>query len=238
MSTRVNPIRLFVTHCVGGKRRLHAGFRISRSVGNFLLHQHQPAAGEAADRQGESQREDLRRQIAPCEVDRGAAGGVPDRARAGAVSNELCQGRRPPDRRHGELRFHRAAAEGHQGSRGRGERLERAQFDRCAAPPGAPSRNDALGHDRIQARLTAAVGDQWRRGRESSNSTGQRGPRCAIAPRRARRAAPASWSRHIDAENLDDQRGALVGFLIRHLAHRRRHGVFAAQGLHAAQDCA
>jgi hypothetical protein len=37
------------------------------------------------------------------------------------------------------------------------------------------------------------------------------------------------------AEYLNDERGAIIRILIRHLAHRCRHGVFAAQRWYTAQ---
>jgi len=61
-----NPIRLFVTHAWVDNDDYSRVFEYLEAS-ELLLRQYQPASGKAADRQ-ESQREDLRRQIAPCEV--------------------------------------------------------------------------------------------------------------------------------------------------------------------------
>jgi len=37
------------------------------------------------------------------------------------------------------------------------------------------------------------------------------------------------------AKDLDNQGGTVIGFLIRHLAHRCGHGILAAQRLHSAE---
>ena len=67
MSTRVNPIRLFVTHCWEENDDYTRVFEYLEAPGTFYyLNTSQPQAKRPIDK--ESQREDLRRQIAPCEV--------------------------------------------------------------------------------------------------------------------------------------------------------------------------
>jgi hypothetical protein len=67
MSTRVNPIRLFVTHCWEENDDYARVFEYLEAPGTFYyLNTSQPQAKRPIDK--ESQREDLRRQIAPCEV--------------------------------------------------------------------------------------------------------------------------------------------------------------------------
>jgi hypothetical protein len=67
MSTRVNPIRLFVTHCWEENDDYTRVFEYLEAPGTFYyINTSQPQAKRPIDR--ESQREDLRRQIAPCEV--------------------------------------------------------------------------------------------------------------------------------------------------------------------------
>jgi hypothetical protein len=67
MSTRVNPIRLFVTHCWEENDDYTRVFEYLEAPGTFYyINTSQPQAKRPIDK--ESQREDLRRQIAPCEV--------------------------------------------------------------------------------------------------------------------------------------------------------------------------
>ena len=67
MSTRVNPIRLFVTHFWEENDDYSRVFEYLEAPGTFYyLNTSQPQAKRPIDK--ESQREDLRRQIAPCEV--------------------------------------------------------------------------------------------------------------------------------------------------------------------------
>lgn len=67
MSTSVNPIRLFVTHAWTDNDDYVRVFEYLEASGTFYyLNSSQPQAKRPIDR--ESQREDLRRQIAPCEV--------------------------------------------------------------------------------------------------------------------------------------------------------------------------
>jgi hypothetical protein len=67
MSTRVNPIRLFVTHCWEENDDYTRMFEYLEAPGTFYyINTSQPQAKRPIDK--ESQREDLRRQIAPCEV--------------------------------------------------------------------------------------------------------------------------------------------------------------------------
>jgi len=67
MSARVNPIRLFVTHSWEENDDYARVFEYLEASGNFYyLNTSQPQAKRPIDK--ESQREDLRRQIAPCEV--------------------------------------------------------------------------------------------------------------------------------------------------------------------------
>jgi hypothetical protein len=67
MSTRVNPIRLFVTHNWEENEDYARVFEYLEAPGTFYyLNSSQPQAKRPIDK--ESQREDLRRQIAPCEV--------------------------------------------------------------------------------------------------------------------------------------------------------------------------
>ncbi len=67
MSTRVNPIRIFVTHTWEENDDYARVFEYLEAPGTFHYHTtSQPQAKRPIDR--ESQREDLRRQIAPCEV--------------------------------------------------------------------------------------------------------------------------------------------------------------------------
>jgi hypothetical protein len=67
MSTRVNPIRLFVTHCWEENDDYTRVFEYLEAPGTlYYINTSQPQAKRPIDR--ESQREDLRRQIAPCEV--------------------------------------------------------------------------------------------------------------------------------------------------------------------------
>jgi len=67
MSTRVNPIRLFVTHAWEENDDYSRVFEYLEASGTFYyLNSSQPHAQRPIDK--ESQREDLRRQIAPCEV--------------------------------------------------------------------------------------------------------------------------------------------------------------------------
>jgi hypothetical protein len=67
MSIRVNPIRLFVTHTWVENDDYVRVFEYLEASGTFYyLNTSQPQAKRPIDK--ESQREDLRRQIAPCEV--------------------------------------------------------------------------------------------------------------------------------------------------------------------------
>jgi hypothetical protein len=67
MSTRVNPIRLFVTHAWVENDDYTRVFEYLEASGQFYYHNtSQPQMKRPIDR--ESQREDLRRQITPCEV--------------------------------------------------------------------------------------------------------------------------------------------------------------------------
>ena len=67
MSTRVNPIRLFVTHSWEENDDYTRVFEYLEAPGTFYyLNTSQPQAKRPIDK--ESEREDLRRQIAPCEV--------------------------------------------------------------------------------------------------------------------------------------------------------------------------
>jgi hypothetical protein len=67
MSTRVNPIRLFVTHSWEENDDYSRVFEYLEAPGTFYYQNtSQPHAKRPIDK--ESQREDLRRQIAPCEV--------------------------------------------------------------------------------------------------------------------------------------------------------------------------
>jgi len=67
MSTRVNPIRLFVTHFWEENDDYSRVFEYLEAPGTFYYtNTSQPNAKRPLDK--ESQREDLRRQIAPCEV--------------------------------------------------------------------------------------------------------------------------------------------------------------------------
>ena len=67
MSTRVNPIRLFVTHSWEENDDYARVFEYLEASGTFYYtNTSQPQAKRPIDK--ESQREDLRRQIAPCEV--------------------------------------------------------------------------------------------------------------------------------------------------------------------------
>jgi hypothetical protein len=62
-----NPIRLFVTHAWEENDDYSRIFEYLEASGNFYYHNtSQPQAKKPIDK--ESQREDLRRQIAPCEV--------------------------------------------------------------------------------------------------------------------------------------------------------------------------
>jgi len=67
MSTRVNPIRLFVAHCWDENDDYSRVFEYLEAPGTFYYHNtSQPQAKRPIDK--ESEREELRRQIAPCEV--------------------------------------------------------------------------------------------------------------------------------------------------------------------------
>ncbi len=67
MSARVNPIRLFVTHAWVENDDYARVFEYLEASGNFYyLNTSQPQSKRPIDK--ESQREDLRRQIAPSEV--------------------------------------------------------------------------------------------------------------------------------------------------------------------------
>jgi hypothetical protein len=67
MSSPGNPIRLFVTHCWDDNEEYGRVFEYLESPGTFYYkNTSQPHAKRPIDK--ESQREDLRRQIAPCEV--------------------------------------------------------------------------------------------------------------------------------------------------------------------------
>jgi hypothetical protein len=67
MSTPTNPIRLFVTHCWQESDDYLRVFEYLEAPGTFYYRNTaQPQAKRPIDR--ESEREDLRRQIAPCEV--------------------------------------------------------------------------------------------------------------------------------------------------------------------------
>jgi hypothetical protein len=67
MTSPINPIRLFVTHSWVETDDYMRIFEYLEASGNFYyLNTSQPQAKRPIDK--ESQREDLRRQIAPCEV--------------------------------------------------------------------------------------------------------------------------------------------------------------------------
>jgi hypothetical protein len=67
MSARVNPIRLFVSHAWEDNDDYSRVFEYLEAPGTFYYQNtSQPQAKRPIDK--ESQREDLRRQIAPCEV--------------------------------------------------------------------------------------------------------------------------------------------------------------------------
>ena len=117
MSTRVNPIRLFVTHAWEENDDYTRVFEYLEASGTFYyVNSSQPQAKRPIDK--ESQREDLRRQIAPCEV-------IVVLPAVYRIAPELvlfqmnfAKSADKPDRQHGEFRLDGAAAEGHQGSRG------------------------------------------------------------------------------------------------------------------------
>ena len=124
MSSRVNPIRLFVTHAWLENDDYVRIFEYLEASGNFYYYRNtsQPQAKQPIDK--ESQREDLQRQIALSEVLVVLPAVYHVAPGAGSVSDELCQGRGQADRRDGEFRFHGTSAEGDQGSCGRSERVE------------------------------------------------------------------------------------------------------------------
>ncbi|HMK86062.1 MAG TPA: hypothetical protein VK437_08915 [Steroidobacteraceae bacterium] len=67
MSSRVNPIRLFVTHAWAETDDYARVFEYLEAPGNFYYQiTSQPQSKRPIDK--ESEREELRRQIAPCEV--------------------------------------------------------------------------------------------------------------------------------------------------------------------------
>lgn len=67
MPSRANPIRLFVTHSWEENEDYNRIFEYLEAPGTFYYqNSSQPQAKRPSDK--ESQREDLRRQIAPCEV--------------------------------------------------------------------------------------------------------------------------------------------------------------------------
>jgi hypothetical protein len=67
MSSPTHPIRLFVTHCWEENEEYSRVFEYLEAPGTFYYkNTSQPHAKRPLDK--ESQREDLRRQIAPCEV--------------------------------------------------------------------------------------------------------------------------------------------------------------------------
>lgn len=67
MPSRANPIRLFVSHAWEENEDYNRLFEYLEASGNFYYkNSSQPQAKRPIDK--ESQREDLRRQIAPCEV--------------------------------------------------------------------------------------------------------------------------------------------------------------------------
>jgi hypothetical protein len=67
MSTRVNPIRLFVTHSWEENEDYSRLFEYLEAPGTFYYHNTSlPDGRRPVDK--ESEREELRRQIAPCEV--------------------------------------------------------------------------------------------------------------------------------------------------------------------------
>jgi len=146
---RVPPTRFACSSLMpGGDGRLLAYLRVSRSLGHFYYRNtSQPQAKRPIDK--ESEREDLRRQIARVSGRRGA-GRLPGGARPGAVSDDLRQSRGSPIVRwRTSVRCTRC--EGDQGRRRRGVRLERKEPDRRAATSGASSGNDAL--DTIEFKL-------------------------------------------------------------------------------------
>src|ERR1700677_1421472 len=67
MSTRVNPIRLFVTHSWDENDDYSRVFEYLEAPGTFYNHNTGPPHGKRP-MDKESEREELRRQIAPCEV--------------------------------------------------------------------------------------------------------------------------------------------------------------------------
>ncbi len=110
-----NPIRLFVTHAWLENDDYTRVFEYLEASGTFYyFNTSQPQAKQPIDK--ESQREDLRRQIAPCEVIvvlPAVYRVAPDLV---LFQMNFAQGRRQAHRCDGEFWFHRSAAQDHQGS--------------------------------------------------------------------------------------------------------------------------
>ena len=161
MSTRVNPIRIFVTHTWEENDDYARVFEYLEAPGTFHYHTtSQPQAKRPIDR--ESQREDLRRQIAPCEVVivlPAAYRAAPDlvlfqmqfakSADRPVVAMENFGSTEPIAKAIADLADEVSAWN------------ERSLIDALQAAGAAPG-DDSLGHDRFQARLNrGACGRQF-----------------------------------------------------------------------------
>ena len=197
MSTRVNPIRLFVTHA--GRRttttRVCSNISRRRELSITSTPVSRRRNGPSTKRASAKTCAGKSLPARSSSLCRQRSGG----ARIGAVSNDVCESRGSSRSSRWRISAPREPlAESHQGFGRRGERVERAQFDRCPAAPGAPSRNDALGYDRIQARLIGLIGRAARPLVAGDERRELRIPRlrirrCAIAP--PRRSGERCWRR-------------------------------------------
>jgi len=176
MATPANPIRVFVTHAWQETDDYLRIFEYLESPGTFYYaNTSQPLARRPADR--ESEREELRRQIAPSEV----VIVLPSihRSAPELILFELNFAKSAD--RAGILRLERAGAEADTRSCRRGRAMERSRVDRRAAPPGASYGDDALGYDRVQARLKIGA----LRPSRSSSASASAPPSPSSAARRA-----------------------------------------------------
>jgi hypothetical protein len=114
---------LFVTHAWEENDDYTRVFEYLEAPGTFYYQEYQPAAGEAPIDK-ESQREDLRRQIAPCEVVMVLPAVYRIAPELVLFQMNFAKAADRPIVAMEKFRLHGAAAQGHQGSCGRSERVE------------------------------------------------------------------------------------------------------------------
>ena len=161
--SQANPVRLFVTHAWETSEDYLRVFEYLESARNFFYRNYSTPDKPPAGADKEAQREDLRRQIAPVEVVIALRADTP--AELLTFQMLFAQASHKPVILMKPFGQRRDVPKEILRARRRDRRVGRARAGRCHPPPGAPRRDDALGHDRVQARLinSAKRRDFWPR---------------------------------------------------------------------------